>query len=108
MPLELARTEIAGSKDDIEQALGTNVRFFAYPGGVFNRAVSRVVQEAGFEAACSVLGPALNDRSTLHWLYRDLLTESLTSLGDRYRLNAIARRILSFRVRRRLSQALTA
>jgi peptidoglycan/xylan/chitin deacetylase (PgdA/CDA1 family) len=103
---EQAREEIAGCKEDLEQALGVHVQFFAYPGGAFNREVARLTQEAGYAAACSVIGPARNDRSSLFWLYRDLLSESLATWHDRYRLSPLARRLFSFRVRRKLKAAL--
>ena len=106
LPVERARKEIAGCKEDLERALGSPVLIFAYPGGAFNRDVARLAQEAGYAAACSVLGPARNDPSSLFWLYRDLLTECLTTWGDRYRLCSAARRLLSFRVARRLKQQL--
>ena len=104
--LEQAREEIAGCKKDLEQALATKVSLFAYPGGAFNQRIIRLTQEAGYAAACSVLGPARNDPSSLFWLYRDVLTESMNSPGDWYRLSPCARRLLEFRVRRRLQQRL--
>jgi|ERR1035437_444274 peptidoglycan/xylan/chitin deacetylase (PgdA/CDA1 family) len=104
---EQAREEIAGCKKDLEGALGVSIQFFAYPGGAFNRDVARLTQEAGYTAACSILGPAPNDTTSLFWLYRDLLTESMTTWGDRYRLCPAARRLLSFRVARRLRKRLS-
>jgi peptidoglycan/xylan/chitin deacetylase (PgdA/CDA1 family) len=106
LPFEQARAEIAGCKEDLQQALGVPVQFFAYPGGAFNREIVRLTHEAGYTAACSVLGPALNDRSSLFWLYRDVLSEGMDTWHDRYRLNSLARRLLSFRVSRRLKVAL--
>jgi peptidoglycan/xylan/chitin deacetylase (PgdA/CDA1 family) len=97
-----AREEIAGCKNDLEQALGIQVQFFAYPGGSFNGNVVRLTQEAGYTAACSVLGPGKNDRSTLFCLYRDVLGETMNNWHDRYRLSPTLRRILGFRVRRKL------
>ena len=102
----LACEEIVGCKDDLEGVLGTQIEFFAYPGGTFNRTVARLAQEAGYTAACSILGPALNDASSLFWLYRDTLTESMSTWGDRYRLCPMARRLLAFRVKRRLKARL--
>jgi peptidoglycan/xylan/chitin deacetylase (PgdA/CDA1 family) len=106
VPPEQAREEIAGCKNDLERALGIEVPFFAYPGGAFNRDVARFTQQAGYTAACSTLGPAHNSRSSIFWLYRDLLTESMSTWGDRYRLCPAARRLLEFRVARRLKQRL--
>ena len=106
LPLELARAEIAGCRQDLAQTLGVDIRFFAYPGGAFNRDIERITREAGYTAACSVLGPARNDLSSMFWLYRDILSESMDTWGDRYRLCPAARRLLEFRVRRRLRQKL--
>ena len=103
---ELARLEIAGCKADLERALGIKVQFFAYPGGAFNREVARLTREAGYTAACSILGPARNNRSSLFWLYRDVLSEAMDTWHDRYRLSPGARRLLSFRVGRRLLKRL--
>ena len=105
--VEQARTEIVGCKNDLEQALGIKVQFFAYPGGAFNRNVVRLTEAAGYTAACSVLGPARNDRASLFWLYRDSLSESMTTWGDRYRLSALARRFLEFRVTGKLKKAIS-
>ncbi|HEY3854629.1 MAG TPA: polysaccharide deacetylase family protein [Verrucomicrobiae bacterium] len=101
-----AAQEIAGSKDDLQNALERPVDFLAYPGGGFNSRVADLAREAGYRAACSVLGPKTNDQSSLYWLYRDLLTPGLDSLGDRYRLSRIARKAFAFRVNRRLKQRL--
>ena len=102
LPPEQAREEIAGCKSDLGNALGVPIQFFAYPGGAFNRRVARLTQEAGYAAACSVLGPSRNDSSSLFWLYRDVLSESMNTWHDRYRLSTAARKLFSFRVRRRL------
>jgi peptidoglycan/xylan/chitin deacetylase (PgdA/CDA1 family) len=101
-----AAEEIAGSKADLQKALGVSVDFLAYPGGGFNSRVADLAREAGYRAACSVLGPKTNDQSSLYWLYRDLLTPGLDSLGDRYRLSKVARKAFAFRVNHRLKQRL--
>ena len=106
LPAEKANEEIRGCREDLEQELGMNIRFFAYPGGAFNRQVARLTEEAGYSAACSVLGPCRNDTRSLFWLYRDLLTEPMNTWGDRYRLCRAARRLLSFRIARRLKRQL--
>lgn len=103
---ERAWEEIKGCKEDLEAILGTAVLFFAYPGGAFNSHVVRLAQEAGYLAACSVLGPARNHSLSRFWLFRDTLTQSISSLGDRYRLSPMLRAIFSFRVRRRLKAKL--
>jgi peptidoglycan/xylan/chitin deacetylase (PgdA/CDA1 family) len=105
---DAAREEIAGSKADIERALGMTVDFLAYPGGAFNTRVAALAREAGYRAACSVLGPRDNNSSSLYWLYRDLLSPRLDTLGDYYRLSKIARKAFAFRVNRRLKRRLAA
>jgi peptidoglycan/xylan/chitin deacetylase (PgdA/CDA1 family) len=97
-----AREEIAGCRADLEDGLGRAVSTFAYPGGAFNRRVVDWTREAGFEAACSVLSPARNDASSLYWLFRDVISEGMDTPGDRYRLSPWARRLLAWRVHRRL------
>jgi hypothetical protein len=82
------------------------VEFFAYPGGAFNRNVARLIREAGYKGACCILGPKQNDASSLFWLFRDLLSPGLNTLGDYYRLSPTARKLLAFRVNRRLRQKL--
>ena len=106
MPEPQARAEIAGCRADLEDRLGQPVTCFAYPGGAFDRRVVELTREAGYGAACSVLGPARNDRSSLHWLFRDRITEAMNTLGDRYRLSPWARRLLTWRVRRELRRKL--
>ena len=106
IPEARAREEIAGCKEDLEQATGRGVTLFAYPGGEFNRRVVEMTRQAGYEAACSTLSPAPNDRSSLFWMFRDLLTEPMNTLGDRYRLSPWARRPLAWRVRRKLRRKL--
>lgn len=106
LPLDEAREEIAGSKAELEDALGVEIRFFAYPGGAFNSDVAALVQEASYAAACSILGPARNERSDLFWLYRDTLSEPMDSWHDRYRLSRTARALLEFRVAAKLRRQL--
>jgi peptidoglycan/xylan/chitin deacetylase (PgdA/CDA1 family) len=106
LPMGKGIEEIRGCREDLEQALGVGVQLFAYPGGAFNRRVAHLTEEAGYTAACSVLGPARNDCSSLFWLYRDVLSESMETWQDRYRLSPLARRLFSFRVTRRLATAL--
>jgi peptidoglycan/xylan/chitin deacetylase (PgdA/CDA1 family) len=48
---EQAREQIAGSKQELERALGCEVRHFCYPYGRFSAEHSRMVQEAGYVTA---------------------------------------------------------
>ncbi|MBI3617132.1 MAG: polysaccharide deacetylase family protein [Candidatus Omnitrophica bacterium] len=45
--------EIQGSKDRLEQELGVAITNFAYPNGGFNEDAKRIVQQAGYESACT-------------------------------------------------------
>lgn len=103
---DAAADEIAASRTDLEGLLDREILHFAYPGGAFDARLARQVQRAGYASACSVLGPAENDRDSLYWLFRDVLSESMGTLADRYRCSRVARRLLSFRVRRRLQAQL--
>jgi peptidoglycan/xylan/chitin deacetylase (PgdA/CDA1 family) len=106
-PLDAAE-EVAGCKEDLEQVLGRRVELFAYPGGAFNRAVANLVQDAGYVAACSVHGLGINTPASLYWLYRDLLTEGMNTVGDWLRLNSWPRYLLNFRAQRRIRERLSA
>ena len=50
---EQVSDEVAASKHALEDALGKEVRHFAYPYGLFNDAVRDAVIAAGYRAACS-------------------------------------------------------
>jgi peptidoglycan/xylan/chitin deacetylase (PgdA/CDA1 family) len=52
---DVAQTEIAVSKFELESILGREVRHFAYPYGSFNDAVREMVVHAGYRSACSTL-----------------------------------------------------
>ncbi|WP_170319438.1 polysaccharide deacetylase family protein [Polyangium spumosum] len=98
--------ELRGSRQDLEDLLGKPVTLFAYPGGSLSARVVRAVRRAGYEAACSSYGPARNDATSIFWMYRDVISESMRSLRDRYRLSPVARALLTFRVERRLREGL--
>jgi len=103
---ERLEDELRGSRQDLEDLLGKPVTLFAYPGGSLDARVVRAVRRAGYEAACSSFGPARNDATSIFWMYRDVISESMRSLRDRYRLSPVARRLLTFRVERRLRDSL--
>jgi peptidoglycan/xylan/chitin deacetylase (PgdA/CDA1 family) len=60
---DLARQEIEESRVALERELGTPVKVFAYPFGLYNDAARLIVQEDGFEGACSTR-PGLNTLAT--------------------------------------------
>jgi peptidoglycan/xylan/chitin deacetylase (PgdA/CDA1 family) len=53
IPLDRAREEIIASKKKLEDLFGIPVRHFAYPYGEYSDDIVRLVQEAGFETACT-------------------------------------------------------
>jgi peptidoglycan/xylan/chitin deacetylase (PgdA/CDA1 family) len=61
-----ARTEIATSKQLIEDGIGQAVEAFAYPHGYHSRTVKRLVREAGYEVAFGVKH-ALSHRDDDRW-----------------------------------------
>lgn len=54
-PLEVQRTEIHSSKQELEQLLKHSVKSFAYPFGDFNQNSVGAVKDCGFEQACSTV-----------------------------------------------------
>jgi peptidoglycan/xylan/chitin deacetylase (PgdA/CDA1 family) len=78
-----AREEIAGSKTDLEQALGTRIDFFAYPYGAHHRVQVDLVRKAGYSAAFAAGGGAQNTRLGMFWLFRYGLSSDLNGPEDR-------------------------
>lgn len=53
IPLDRAREEIAASKKKLEDLFGAPIRHFAYPYGNYNDEIVKLVEEAGFDTACT-------------------------------------------------------
>jgi len=53
IPLDRAKEEITGSRKKLEDLFGIPVRHFAYPYGNYSDEIVRLVQEAGFDTACT-------------------------------------------------------
>lgn len=47
------KVEIAGSKEDIEEATNRVARYFCYPIGGFNETIKEIVKESGYKGACT-------------------------------------------------------
>jgi peptidoglycan/xylan/chitin deacetylase (PgdA/CDA1 family) len=107
LTLGQVREEIRGCKLDIENLIGAPATQFAYPGGGFNREIARIVREVGYTAACSVIGLGIHRRSSLFWLYRDVLTDEMNTLPDIFRLHRALRVLMLPRTWRRTQEAIT-
>lgn len=100
------QAEVQGARRELQDVTGTDVTFFAYPGGRFNRAVVDAVQAAGYTAACSVIGLASNNQSSLFWLYRDVFSDYCNTWRDRLRMSAAFRICVGWRAAKRVHQSL--
>lgn len=76
-----ARSEIATSKEILEQLLEAPVQSFAYPHGYLSGTVRRLVRECGFGSACAVKNTLSSDADDIFSLAR-LTVRSDTSLAQ--------------------------
>lgn len=53
IPLQAQAVEIGQSKRELEEILGFEVKYFAYPSGGFSEEIKRMVQEAGYQGVCT-------------------------------------------------------
>lgn len=81
LPETAQRQEISESKRQLEALLDRPVRFFAYPYGSGNDQTRKLVQQAGFAAACALFEGAVNNAANPFWLPR-LFVENWD--GDRF------------------------
>ena len=100
--------ELYGSRCDLEAVVGRSVRFLAYPGGRFNKAVVESAQATGYEAACSVIGMGCNSQKSRFWLYRDVFSDRMAGWRDWIRRTPTCRRLLHGRAEQRAQKMLTA
>ncbi len=63
IPREQAREEIAASGKRLEDLFGVPIRHFCYPYGARDKALEELVQEAGYETACTT-EPGINSPGT--------------------------------------------
>ncbi len=60
LPETEQREEITLSKGRLEDLLGWSVKSFCYPNGAFTTGTARLVREAGYDSACTILsGPVV-------------------------------------------------
>jgi peptidoglycan/xylan/chitin deacetylase (PgdA/CDA1 family) len=72
------RSEIVGSRDDIEQHLGSAPNLFAYPYGEWDTRVADVVRGAGFRAA-RAFGGVSNTTADLFALKAVMITDDMAA-----------------------------
>jgi peptidoglycan/xylan/chitin deacetylase (PgdA/CDA1 family) len=81
LPTEAARTEIARSKEVLEDLLAVPVPSFAYPHGYHSPVVRRLALECGFASACAVKNALSSDADDRFSLAR-LTVRSTTTLAE--------------------------
>lgn len=101
------REELSGARQDLEQVINRPVRYLAYPGGRFDRRVVDFVKEAGYEAACSVIGCGKNSEASRYWLYREVFTDTMDGYKDWIKGTASLRRCLHWRAARNAANRLS-
>lgn len=94
-----AEKEIKESKKIIENNLNKEVKFFAYPFGVYNQDIENLVKKFGFSAACTVYPGGINNlRSNPYALKRNALSGNISDkyfrflLTKYYKLQVILRK----------------
>lgn len=67
---ETIRSELAQSKRDIEERLGKQVEFIAYPTGAYNLHIASLVKEAGYKGAFTIRYGNVDRESNLYAIER--------------------------------------
>lgn len=70
LSVEKARKEIQESKTRLEALIGKNVRNFAYPYGAFTPVTAKIVEEAGYRTAASVVTGSRQSNDNRYYLSR--------------------------------------
>jgi len=70
MPLSLADRQITLSKSELEKKFKIKVSSFAYPYGAFSADIIKLVEQAGYACAVSVIPGKLQADENLYYLYR--------------------------------------
>jgi peptidoglycan/xylan/chitin deacetylase (PgdA/CDA1 family) len=81
LSVRAAQTEIATSKEILEQILQAPVLSFAYPHGFFSRSLHRLARECGYRSACAVKNALSSPDDDVFALAR-LTVRSDTSLAQ--------------------------
>lgn len=75
------RKEIVDSKKELEKQLGMHIDYFAYPKGIFNDAIVKTVEKAGYKAAFAVLPSCVNKKSD-RWSLPRVVVDATHSIAD--------------------------
>jgi len=70
MPESIARKQVIESKKKLEERFGIEVKTFAYPYGAFSEETVRLVKEAGYTAAVSVIPGMQQSKDNILYLNR--------------------------------------
>jgi peptidoglycan/xylan/chitin deacetylase (PgdA/CDA1 family) len=73
------RSEVVGSRQDLQKMLGVTIDVFAYPYGAWDKRVAAVVSRAGYRAARALGGGSSNDVSNLFELHSVLATDDMAA-----------------------------
>ena len=79
-----AKQEIRKSKTILEEVLGGEIKFFAYPQGqlnTFNKDIISILKEEGFQLACSTIWGS-NNKNTNPFLLRRIRVDPQDTLED--------------------------
>jgi len=78
--------EVRGSKEDLENRLGKQVHWFAYPYGDFNDRVVDTVKAAGYTGAVSTIYSSVHSKGNIFILPRVMVS-------GRFSLDTFAKRL---------------
>lgn len=77
---QLQKDEMRKNKTILESLSGKPVKYFAYPGGVYNEDAVSAVRQVGFEAACAVQPRHLGEEDRFEMPRVDIYSASLMKL----------------------------
>lgn len=96
-----AKDEIQASKKILEDIIGAEVKWFCYPYGNFNKDTIKIVQEAGYIGACSVIRDNQNSKEDLFYLKRVMVMQDTSLFKFRYFFSSLYHLIHSTKNKKR-------
>ncbi len=87
LPEDEVREEIVGSKKAVEELTGKTCSSFAYPYGDYNHVAKRLVEEIGFEAACTVKEGLIHHETDPFLLNRNSIDRSTSFVQFRAKVS---------------------